>query len=131
MPYATALCCLDTMELKMIHQNACRFHDEIAYDLEYNGLVLGREEGDRLADVMGDKRVLMHQCHGVITCGETVAEAFDEMFVYCKKALQHRRRYYIERAAQVQILAMSTGQPLKLVDDHVVRNYKEEVRLLR
>ena len=31
MPQATALCCLEDMELKMINQNAARFYDEIAY----------------------------------------------------------------------------------------------------
>ena len=38
--------------------------------------------------------------HGITTVGATVAEAYD-------------RLYYIERAAQVQIYAMWTGQPLK------------------
>jgi len=118
MPYATALTCLRDMELKMIHQNSCRFYDEIAYDTTYKGLVLGKAEGDRLAAVMGSKRVLLHQNHGVITTGDTVAEAFDEL-------------YYCERAAMVQVLAMSTGQPLKLIDDDVVKDYKHQVALFR
>mmetsp|Transcript_10231 Transcript_10231/g.33786 ORF Transcript_10231/g.33786 Transcript_10231/m.33786 type:complete len:285 (+) Transcript_10231:755-1609(+) len=118
MPYATALTCLEEMELKMIHQNSCRFYDEIAYDYTYNGLVLGDKEGDRLADVMKDKRVLMHQNHGVITVGEDVATAFDEL-------------YYLERAALVQVLAMSTGKPMKLIQHDVVTNYKDQVSQFR
>ena len=118
MPYATALTCLESMELKMIHQNSCRFYDEIAYDTAYNGLVLGNKEGDRLASVMADKRVLLHQNHGVITVGTTVAEAFDEL-------------YYLERAALVQVLAMSTNKPLKIIDDHVITNYKDQVNQFR
>ena len=45
--------------------------------------------------------------HGVLVCGETVAEAYD-------------RLYYLERACQSQIYAMWTGRPLKQVPHHVV-----------
>jgi len=37
--------------------------------------------------------------HGVVVAGETVADAFDDL-------------YYLERACEVQIMAMSTGRPL-------------------
>jgi len=46
----------------------------------YAGLVLDNTEGDQLADVMGEKRVLMHQSHGVIVCAETVAACFDILY---------------------------------------------------
>mmetsp|Transcript_13612 Transcript_13612/g.40555 ORF Transcript_13612/g.40555 Transcript_13612/m.40555 type:complete len:297 (+) Transcript_13612:170-1060(+) len=118
MPEATALCCLEDMELKMINQNAARFHDEIAYDTDYNGLVLGTEEGDRMAKAMGSKRVLMHQNHGVITTGDSVAEAFDEL-------------YYLERAAKVQNLAYATGRPLKYIDPGCLDEYKANVTKFR
>ena len=44
MPHATALCCLEDMELKMINQNCLRFYDEVAYDTDYKGLE-GTEAG--------------------------------------------------------------------------------------
>ena len=88
----------------MTHQNCLRFYDEIAYDPVFNGLVLDENEGARLASLMNGKRVLLHQNHGVIICGNSVAEAFDDV-------------YYLERACQVQILAQSTGKPLAIVDD--------------
>ena len=50
--------------------------------------------------MIGDKTMLFMANHGISTVGETVADAYD-------------RLYYIERAAQVQIYAMWTGQPLK------------------
>lgn len=118
MPHATALCCLEDMELKMINQNALRFYDEVAYDTDYRGLVLGTVEGDRMAAAMGSHRVLMHQNHGIITCGDSVAEAFDEL-------------YYLERCAQVQCLAYSTGRPMHLVDEDIVKTYKEDVNKFR
>ena len=55
----------------MVEQNALRFHDDIAYDDEYNGLVVDNAEGDRLARVLGAKRVLFLANHGVIVVGPT------------------------------------------------------------
>jgi ribulose-5-phosphate 4-epimerase/fuculose-1-phosphate aldolase len=107
MPYTTALACLAEFEFLMLDQNACRFHDRIAYDRDYAGMALDDDEGARVADLFGsDKSVLFLGNHGVIVIGATVAEAFDELF-------------YLERAAQVQVLALSTGRPLALLDDTV------------
>ncbi len=108
MPYATALTLLENGRLEMVEQNAQRFHDDIAYDNTYNGLVVENAEGDRLARVLGDKRVLFLANHGVIVVGPSVAEAFDLM-------------YYLERACRLQVLARSMGHPLKPVRAQVVR----------
>jgi ribulose-5-phosphate 4-epimerase/fuculose-1-phosphate aldolase len=108
MPYATALTLLENGRLEMVEQNALRFHDDIAYDDTYNGLVVDNAEGDRLARVLGDKRVLFLANHGVIVVGPTVAEAFDLL-------------YYLERACRLQVLARSTGQPFRKVRPEVVR----------
>ena len=82
---------------------------DIAYDDEYNGLVVDDAEGDRLARVLGDKRVLFLANHGVLVVGETVAEAFDAL-------------YYLERACRLQVLARATGLPLRPVRPEVVRD---------
>ena len=50
--------------------------------------------------MIGDKTVLFMANHGITTMGESMAEAYD-------------RLYYVERAAQVQIYAMWTGQTLE------------------
>jgi ribulose-5-phosphate 4-epimerase/fuculose-1-phosphate aldolase len=92
----------------MVEQNALRFADDIAYDDSYNGLVVDDAEGDRLARLLGDKRVLFLANHGVIVVGATVAEAFDSL-------------YYLERACRVQVLARATGLPLRPVRPEVVR----------
>jgi ribulose-5-phosphate 4-epimerase/fuculose-1-phosphate aldolase len=52
--------------------------------------------------------------HGISTVGETVADAYD-------------RLYYVERAAQVQIYAMWTGQRLKQLPDAVVEKTKRDI----
>ena len=69
MPYATALTLLEGGRLEMVEQNALRFHDDIAYDDTYNGLVVDNAEGDRLARVLGSKRVMFLANHGVIVVG--------------------------------------------------------------
>lgn len=108
MPYATALTLTVPGRLEMVEQNALRFADDIAYDDEYNGLVVDDAEGDRLARVLGDRRVLFLANHGVIVVGKTVAEAFDAL-------------YYLERACRLQVLARATGLPLRAVRPEVVR----------
>src|SRR5258708_29528986 len=52
--------------------------------------------------------------HGISTVGATVADAYD-------------RLYYTERAAQVQIYAMWTGQPLKQLPDAVVEKTMRDI----
>jgi len=107
MPHATALTLLEDGRLEMIEQNALRFHDDIAYDDSYNGLVVDETEGDRLARVLGEKRVLFLANHGVIVVGPTVAEAFDSL-------------YYLERACRLQVLARMMGGKRRAVRREVV-----------
>ena len=103
MPYATALACLRDFEFLMLDQNACRFYNRIAYDRDYAGMALEASEGERVAKLLGKSRsVLFLANHGVIVIGKTVAEAFDEL-------------YYLEKASQLQVLALSTGRELELI----------------
>jgi ribulose-5-phosphate 4-epimerase/fuculose-1-phosphate aldolase len=109
MPYATALTSVAGTRVEPINQNALRFMGRIAYDDAYGGLALNGEEGERLAGVLGDKRVLFMANHGVTTTGPSVATAFDDL-------------YFLERACQNQVLALATGRPLKPVPaDEVAR----------
>lgn len=105
MPYTTALACLKNFEFLMLDQNACRFYNRIAYDRDYAGMALEVGEGERVANVLGKSRsVLFLANHGVIVIGKSVAEAFDEL-------------YYLEKASQLQVLALSTQRELALIDD--------------
>jgi ribulose-5-phosphate 4-epimerase/fuculose-1-phosphate aldolase len=107
MPYASALTRLEDPKIKEIGQTEVLLMNAIAYDDNYAGPAFEPEEGRRLAGLMGDKTILFLANHGISTVGETVAEAYD-------------RLYYIERAAQVQIFAMWTGQRLKQLPEPVV-----------
>jgi ribulose-5-phosphate 4-epimerase/fuculose-1-phosphate aldolase len=106
MPYATAITMLDKGRLEPASQEALRFYGDVAYDDSYNGLAHDPLEGERIARQMGDKHVLFLAHHGVIVVGASVAQAFD-------------RLYYLERAAQLQVMAMSCNRPLRLVPDDI------------
>ncbi len=108
MPYATALSMLENPRLEMAVQSALGFYEDIAYDPDYNGLALDLTEGERLARALGDKSVLMLGNHGVLVVGKTLPQAFE-------------RLYFLERAAQAQVLALSTGRPLRLIPEAVVK----------
>src|SRR5581483_4291770 len=94
MPYASALTRLEDPRIKEIGQTEVGMIGEIAYDETYTGPAFDPEEGRRLAGILGDKGVLF---------------------------MAYDRLYYIERAAQVQIYAMWTGQPLKKLPEPVVQ----------
>jgi ribulose-5-phosphate 4-epimerase/fuculose-1-phosphate aldolase len=115
MPYATALTLLDGGRLEPCQQNALLFHERIAYDEDYGGLALDRAEGERLAGRLGSASVLMLGGHGVITVADTVADAFADL-------------YYLEMAARTQVLAMSTGLPLRRIPDELVRHTAEQAK---
>jgi ribulose-5-phosphate 4-epimerase/fuculose-1-phosphate aldolase len=103
MPYATALTLTDQRALDTtLSQNAMRFHGRVAVDDRYNGLALDAGEGERIAHAMDGADVAFLGNHGVIVCGEQLAWAFDDL-------------YYLERACMHQVLAQSTGRPLRPV----------------
>jgi ribulose-5-phosphate 4-epimerase/fuculose-1-phosphate aldolase len=106
MPFATALTIIEGGRLAWASQNALKFHGRVAYDDDYNGLVLDDAEGDRVAAKLRDADVLFLANHGVIVCGPSVAQAFDDL-------------YYLERACMLQVLAQGTGKALKIVTEKI------------
>jgi ribulose-5-phosphate 4-epimerase/fuculose-1-phosphate aldolase len=107
-PYSTALTAIAGGRVEMIHQNATRFFGDIAYDDHFNGVADATGEGERIAACMGDKKILFLANHGVVVVGPTIAQAFDDF-------------YYLERACQVQVLAMQTGRRLNVMSDAMAR----------
>jgi ribulose-5-phosphate 4-epimerase/fuculose-1-phosphate aldolase len=83
-----------------LSQHAMRFTDSIGYH-DYEGLALELDEQARLTRDLGTHKVMILRNHGLLACGESVAEAFDLM-------------YYLERACQSQINAMAGGAKLRV-----------------
>lgn len=102
MPHATALSMTEGEPLIFAGQTALKFYGRTAVDRDYNGLALDQREGERIAAAIGDADIVFMKHHGVMVCGPSIAEAWDDL-------------YYLERACEVQLLAMSTGREIKPV----------------
>jgi ribulose-5-phosphate 4-epimerase/fuculose-1-phosphate aldolase len=106
-PYASALARLEDPRILPIGQTEIGIMMVTEYDNTYTGPAFDASEGERLAEVIGDKKVLMMANHGIATVGGSVAEAYDLL-------------YYSERVAQVQLYAMSSGRQLRFLPQDVV-----------
>ena len=106
-PNVLALAMIEDGRLEPASQNALRFTRRIAYDRDYGGVALAETEGDRVASAMDGADILVMGNHGVMVGGADVAKTYDDL-------------YYLERAAMVQILAMSTGRPLRPIPPEMV-----------
>jgi len=100
-----------------ISQTAMRFL-RIGYH-EYHGVVLDTAEQASLVRDLGTGEALVLRNHGLLTCGNTVGEAFNWM---------HR----LELACRSQLAAMATGAKLREVPkgvlDATYLNYQPQTR---
>ena len=104
--YATALASLKDSRMLPIDQNTMRFFGKLSIDEGFGGMGLSDDEGNRLAGLLGDNKVLLMGNHGVLVAADTVATALDEM-------------YYFERACETLMIAYASGKPLRIVSDNV------------
>jgi ribulose-5-phosphate 4-epimerase/fuculose-1-phosphate aldolase len=77
-------------------QTAMLIREDVAYH-DYEGVAVDLDERERLIADIGDKGAMLLRNHGTLTVGETVGEAFVKL-------------YFLERACQAQILALSAGE---------------------
>ncbi len=115
MPWATSLTLLQdpTLETRA-NQNAMRFHGRVAYDMEFGGPALAADEGVRIANAMQGRDIVFMAHHGVMVCNERIDYAFDDL-------------YYLERSCMVQVMALSSGRPLRLVDEAMAKKTCEAI----
>ena len=115
MPNATALAMTEGPPLLFAGQSALKFLGRTVVDEEYNGLALATAEGDRIAASIGDADIVFMRNHGVMVIGPDAATAWDDL-------------YYLERAAEAQRLALSTGRPLKPVRPEIAARTAAQMR---
>ncbi|MFT4181901.1 MAG: aldolase [Rhizobium sp.] len=115
MPYATALSMTEGDPLIFAGQTALKFYGRTAVDRNYNGLALDEREGDRIATAIGDADIVFMKHHGVMVIGPTIAEAWDDL-------------YYLERACEVQTLALSTGRQVLPVEPAIAEAAYRQMR---
>ena len=72
--------------------SALSYHD-------YEGVALNPEEKPRLVADLGDMNFMILRNHGLLTCGETVAEAFLNMYI-------------LQRSCESQVMAQAGGKKL-------------------
>ena len=110
--YATALSTLKNPTLEPIDQNTMRFYNRIAIYDDFGGLGF-EEESNKMAAAIGNNRSMLLANHGILTVGETIADAFDEL-------------YYFEKACETYITALSTNKELNLVKPKIAEKTAQE-----
>lgn len=107
-PNISSLTALQDQTLLMAHQDSMIFHGAVAYLDAYEDLPLDASAGEICARTMGDNIVLMMKNHGPMVVGETIAKTFQAL-------------YYLDRVANVQLRAMSTGRPVQVIPEKLAK----------
>jgi len=90
-----------------LNQHSMRFYNRIGYH-DYEGMAFSFDERARLVADLGENAVLILRNHGSITVGDSVAQAFVEM-------------YYLEKSSKAQLLALGTGLPITTPSQEMVQ----------
>ena len=92
--------------LKPIFQDAAIFHNRVSYH-DWQGMSTEVEECKDIAKNLGNNKVMILRNHGLLTCGETIGEAFILM-------------YYLDKACKNQLDTMSTGLETIVPSDNIM-----------
>ena len=71
------------------------------------------EEGENMAKVLGDNRVLILRNHGALIAAPTVAQAYIDI-------------YQFERACMYQLLAIAGGGKMQLIPEDIVKKMGQD-----
>jgi len=97
-PYGKTFSSLD-MTVEPLTQDSCAFFEDIGTYADYRGVVLDKEEGDRIAGALGRHKAVILRNHGMLTVGESVDSAAWWFLT-------------LERTAQAQLMAYSAAAGL-------------------
>ena len=98
--------------LLALSQHATFPLSSVAYH-DYEGVALRDDEKPRLVHDLGTANHLILRNHGLLTCGRTVADAFQSM-------------YFLETSCRMQILAQSGGSELIQLPSSMVDLNREQ-----
>ncbi|HTL26010.1 MAG TPA: class II aldolase/adducin family protein [Burkholderiales bacterium] len=79
---------------------------------DYEGVALNPEEKPRLVADLGANNFMILRNHGLLTCGETVAQAFLNMFI-------------LQRACEVQVMAQAGSKELIRVAPPILEGIRQ------
>ena len=94
--------------LDPISQDSCAFYERQAIHNHFSGVVEETEEGDRIANALGDKTVLFLQNHGILTTGPSIDIA---LWYY----------FSMERCCQSQLMADAAGETTKIPHETAIK----------
>jgi ribulose-5-phosphate 4-epimerase/fuculose-1-phosphate aldolase len=83
---------------------SAQLHEMVAYH-DFEGITVRADEGPRLVENLGGKRLLILRNHGLLSIGETIAQAF-------------ARLWTLNRACEIQ-LATATLGPARMIADEI------------
>ena len=95
-----------------ISQTSLFPYSTLAYH-DYEGVALLDDEKPRLVADLGESNAMILRNHGLLTTGETIADAFLLMYVF-------------ETACQIQIMAQSSGGDLVQVPQAIVDGIQQQ-----
>ena len=95
-PFHVATLSMLEIPLEVSHMDICPLFDDCAFLKDWPGVPVGNEEGEIIAGALGDKKTILLAHHGALVAGGSIEEA-------CVLAM------LMERAAKMQLLAMSAG----------------------
>lgn len=102
--------------IDIITQDSCAFYNDLAFYNSFGGIVLGAEEGVRIAGALGNKKAAILANHGLLTAGKSI-----ESTVFWFMSL--------ETCCRVQLLADAAaagrgGKVVKIEDEEAAYTYK-------
>lgn len=107
-----AMAALD-VELLPIDFAGSNIHGRIGYH-DFAGVHNDLSDCPALVKSLGDRNYLMLRNHGLLTCGPSIALAFQRM-------------YWLETACRVQTTALAMNAPVRRVDAGIITRHAEEL----
>lgn len=92
--------------LMPIAQTSMRWVKGVSYH-DFEGIALRTDERDRLVRDLGDNDAMILRNHGLLTCGPSIPECFNNMF-------------RLERACQLQVMTLSCNTEIQLPPQEIV-----------
>ena len=98
--------------LDPLTQDACSFYEDHALFEDYSGVVLETDEGERIAQVLGQRKAVILKNHGILTAGPSIEAA---------------AWWYIalENVCHTQLLAEAAGTPQPISHEVAVRTHAQ------
>jgi ribulose-5-phosphate 4-epimerase/fuculose-1-phosphate aldolase len=87
--------------LDPITQDVCAFYEDHSLFADFTGVVYETSEGNRIAEVLGNRKAAILRNHGLLTVGHTVDEAVWWFIT-------------MERSCQAQLMAEAVGTPVNI-----------------